>query len=71
MNNENETILKCSCGSEYNFSKYCGAYVCKKCGDHRNLNNCFCGWNGGTLISEDEVQTQSFKFNGDTWEVDY
>lgn len=40
---------KCSCGGEYVFSDFCGAYVCNDCNDHRGLARCYCGWakNGG------------------------
>jgi|TARA_Y100000296_G_scaffold33370_1_gene38639 hypothetical protein len=24
--------------------RYCGAYVCFKCDDHKDLIRCFCGW---------------------------
>lgn len=34
------------CQHEYSFSRYCGADVCVKCGDHKGLSSCFCGWNG-------------------------
>jgi len=29
---------------EYAMSRYCGAYVCDECGDHRGLARCFCSW---------------------------
>lgn len=35
------------CGGHYWFRKYCGVFVCDKCGDHKGLGNCFCGWNKG------------------------
>ena len=35
------------CEHEYEFRKYCGADVCVKCGDHKGLARCFCGWNKG------------------------
>lgn len=50
----------------HTFSRYCGAYVCDDCGDHRGLARCYCGWsasggNGraeliemGETIEEDE-----------------
>ena len=39
----NETIT-CECGGQYFWSKYCGAYVCQQCGNHKGLVRCFCGW---------------------------
>jgi len=24
--------------------RYCGAYVCERCGKHHKLVRCFCGW---------------------------
>lgn len=32
------------CVHEYEFSTYCGAYVCIYCGHHKGLVQCFCGW---------------------------
>lgn len=29
---------------EFDFSSYCGAYVCDDCGNHRGLERCYCGW---------------------------
>lgn len=29
---------------EHQFSDGCGAYVCLKCGDHKSLCRCYCGW---------------------------
>ena len=29
---------------DYAMSRYCGARVCEDCGEHRNLDRCFCGW---------------------------
>ena len=37
---------------EYEWSDYCGAYVCKKCGHHKGLARCFCGWNIETADPE-------------------
>jgi len=28
----------------YTFRRYCGAYVCENCEDHRGLARCYCGW---------------------------
>lgn len=25
-------------------SRYCGVRVCTDCGDHANLERCYCGW---------------------------
>lgn len=43
-------MQKCSCGGEYSFTKYCGADVCCKCGNHKGLARCYCGW---SLSGED------------------
>lgn len=34
----------CECGGEFEWSTYCGANVCTKCGNHKGLARCFCGW---------------------------
>jgi len=34
---------KMCCKHEYEFGRYCGAYVCIKCGDHKGLIRCYCG----------------------------
>lgn len=36
------------CNHVYVWSSYCGCYVCCKCGDHRGLTRCFCGWSKTT-----------------------
>lgn len=28
----------------YEFSRYCGARVCRDCDDHQGLDRCYCGW---------------------------
>jgi len=28
----------------YAINRYCGAYICYECWDHRGLARCFCGW---------------------------
>ena len=35
---------KCECGGEFEFSRSCGADICVKCGSHKGLARCFCGW---------------------------
>lgn len=36
---------KCrKCKGTYEFSRFCGAYVCEACGDHEGLVRCYCGW---------------------------
>lgn len=32
------------CNHEYEFRRYCGAWVCPHCDQHRGLERCFCGW---------------------------
>ena len=59
-----------SCSGVYQWSNYCGAYVCIVCGYHKGLARCYCGWNlsqGQRL--EDDIGTSTF--NGESWEVDY
>lgn len=34
----------CKCGGTLEWSFYCGAYICLKCGAHEGLARCFCGW---------------------------
>lgn len=38
----------------YIFRDYCGAYVCTRCGDHKGLSRCYCGWSasGGDGYTE-------------------
>lgn len=38
---------KCDCGGQYWWRKFCGAYVCEKCDDHKGLARCFCCWRKG------------------------
>jgi len=38
---------KCSCGAPFEFSRYCGADTCERCGNHKGLSNCYCGWSAG------------------------
>jgi len=54
----------------YRWSKYCGADVCSKCGDHKGLARCFCGWNlsRGERLEDDIGEA---RFDGETWSVDY
>lgn len=33
-----------ACKHEYELRRYCGAFVCWKCDDHRDLARCYCGW---------------------------
>jgi hypothetical protein len=40
-----EAPAPAGCSHVYEFSTYCGADVCVKCGDHKGLGRCFCGWN--------------------------
>ena len=37
----------CECSGHYWWRRYCGAYVCDRCGDHKGLARCFCGWHKG------------------------
>ena len=32
------------CDHDYQWNGYCGAYVCTKCGHHKGMSQCFCGW---------------------------
>lgn len=32
------------CKHEYEFDRGCGCEVCIKCGDHKGLARCFCGF---------------------------
>ena len=69
----------CQNGCEHNlqWSDYCGAYVCSKCGDHfRDKNGtirfakCFCGWNlaEGEKLEDDIGESH---FDGEQWHVEY
>jgi len=38
---------KCDrCSGTTTFSRSCGADVCNRCGAHRGLARCYCGWSG-------------------------
>lgn len=41
---EQKRAGKCSCGSDYEFNRYCGAYVCCGCGSHKGMDRCYCGF---------------------------
>lgn len=43
------------CLHEYEWSNGCGARVCHKCGDHKGLAKCYCGWNlqPGEVLEDD------------------
>ena len=51
-------------------SSYCGAFVCVKCGDHKGLARCFCGWGmrSGERL-EDDIGNATYTEDG--WDVDY
>jgi hypothetical protein len=36
------------CEHNYEFRRYCGAWVCTECGGHRDLARCYCGWSETT-----------------------
>jgi len=58
------------CNHDYEFSTFCGAHVCEKCGDHRGLARCYCGWGlePGERLPDDIGEAS---FIGGAWEVDY
>ena len=47
---------QCDCGGLYGFNNYCGAKVCDRCGHHKGLARCFCGWNRHTADPEAMVR---------------
>lgn len=51
---DHHKVAKCSCGGAAPFSRYCGARVCDRCGDHQGLVRCYCGWarSGGSGYAE-------------------
>lgn len=66
------------CDHNYQWSDYCGTYVCSECGAHnhsedgrgQSLARCFCGYNlaNGERLEDDIGES---RFDGETWEVDY
>lgn len=52
MDTDNEFCHKC--GGTVQFDKYCGAYVCCRCGHHQGLCRCYCGWaaDGGNGLQQ-------------------
>lgn len=63
-------MAETSCKHEYEFSRYCGCEVCYKCGDHKGLGRCYCGWNlaSGERLEDDIGEAT---FDGDEWNVEY
>lgn len=49
-----ELVMLCDCGTEMEFSRHCGAWVCEECGNHDGMARCFCGWaaSGGDGYNE-------------------
>jgi hypothetical protein len=41
---QEKKVEKCPCGGEFEFSSYCGAYVCNACENHKGLARCYCTW---------------------------
>jgi hypothetical protein len=58
------------CNHQYEFRNYCGARVCRECGDHKGLARCYCGW--GLMPGERlEDDIGEGVFDGEGWDVDY
>ena len=58
------------CEHDYHWSRYCGAQVCNKCGDHEGLARCYCGFGlqpGERL--EDDIGEGTF--DGESWNMEY
>ena len=47
----------------YFFSSYCGCYVCDRCGYHRGISQCYCGWSENGQIWIDDVEDGVFVVN--------
>jgi len=60
-----------TCLHEYEAQRYCGVEVCYKCGYHKGLARCYCGWNlaAGERL-EDDLGEATYSEEGG-WEVDY
>jgi len=46
------------CVHDYQFRTYCGVEVCTKCGDHKGLGGCFCGW--GAPLDPNECEDHPY-----------
>jgi hypothetical protein len=57
----------CSCGGEFQFSRYCGGFVCPDCNNHRDFARCFCGWaiSGGNGYAE--LEEMGEQIEPDDW----
>lgn len=66
--------MSSNCKHELEWSNYCCAYVCTKCGDHffhkdgDRMARCFCGWPNGEELEDDIGEA---RFDGESWDVDY
>ena len=49
----------------YEFSRYCGAYVCNHCDDHKNLARCYCGWSKTGSDGRKELEEMGEQIDAD------
>lgn len=57
--------VKCSCGGDFVFSRYCGAYVCERCDNHKGLARCYCGWSQSGMDGRRELEEMGEQIEGD------
>jgi hypothetical protein len=55
---------KCKRGT-YQFDRYCGAYVCGNCDDHKGLCRCYCGWSTSGRNGRAELEEMGEVIDGD------
>jgi hypothetical protein len=58
LTHEGKHCEQCAEG-HYEFSRYCGAYVCDRCGDHLGLAKCYCGFGIKSAYDRAELEGEN------------
>jgi hypothetical protein len=53
---EPRTHGSCTCGGAWHWDKECAVSVCKRCGKHKGLARCWCGWSESGRNGADELR---------------
>lgn len=53
------------CQGHYYFQRYCGAYVCDTCDDHKGLARCYCGWSAGGGNGRQQLEEMGEQIDAD------
>ena len=51
-----EQTRVCSCGGVMMWERYCGAFVCQDCDEHKGLARCYCGWSRSGGNGREELE---------------